>query len=78
MGVLRYVYVLALVVWLGGAVTLGALAAPATFDVLQVQQPDAGRVLAGRVFGEMLRQFHLVAYAAGAALLAARGESPSS
>ena len=69
MGVLRYVYVLALVVWLGGAVTLGALAAPATFDVLQVQQPDAGRVLAGRVFGEMLRRFHLVAYAAGAALL---------
>ena len=67
---LRYVYVLVLAVWLGGMVILGALAAPATFDVLQQQQPTTGRAAAGAVFGEMLRRFHIVAYAAGGLLLA--------
>ena len=67
---LRYVYVLVLAVWLGGMVILGTLAAPATFDVLQQQQPTTGRVTAGAVFGEMLRRFHIVAYAAGGLLLA--------
>jgi uncharacterized membrane protein len=66
---LRYVYVLALVVWLGGMIVLGALVAPATFDVLQASEPVAGRALAGEVFGVMLARFHYVAYAAGALLL---------
>ena len=35
---LRYVYVLALVVWLGGMVILGALVAPTLFQVLQKGQ----------------------------------------
>lgn len=66
---LRYVYVLALVVWLGGMVVLGALVAPTTFDVLQTREPVAGRVLAGDVFGRTIARFHYVEYAAGALLL---------
>src|SRR5687768_17124390 len=57
---LRYVYVLALVVWLGGMVLLGAVVAPATFQVLQSIEPIAGRALAGEVFGVTLARFHYV------------------
>ena len=42
---LRYLYVLALVVWLGGMVVLGAIIAPATFQVLQARAPEIGRAL---------------------------------
>ena len=66
---LRYVYVLALVVWLGGMVVLGALVAPTTFEVLQATEPLTGRALAGDVFGATIARFHYVAYAAGALLL---------
>lgn len=66
---LRYAYVLALVVWLGGMVVLGAIVAPTTFQVLQTSAPEIGRALAGDVFGSMLARFHYVAYAAGATLL---------
>lgn len=66
---LRYVYVLALVVWLGGMVVLGAVVAPATFQVLQASDPVDGRALAGELFGVTIARFHYVAYTAGAALL---------
>jgi uncharacterized membrane protein len=66
---LRYVYVLALVVWLGGMVILGALVAPTTFEVLQATEPASGRELAGAVFGATIARFHYVAYAAGGLLL---------
>ena len=66
---LRYVYVLALVVWLGGMVLLGAVVAPTTFEVLQARVPATGRALAGDVFGTILSRFHYVAYAAGGILL---------
>ena len=66
---LRYLYVLALVVWLGGMVILGALVAPTTFQVLQASAPATGRELAGAVFGATLARFHYVAYAAGGLLL---------
>jgi uncharacterized membrane protein len=59
----RYVALLALVVWLGGMVLLGLVVAPTTFRVLQAQDPQTGRVLAGSLFGEMLRIFHYIAYA---------------
>ena len=65
----RYAYVLALVVWLGGMVVLGALVAPSVFQVLQSRAPEAGRVLAGAVFGTILARFHLLAYVCGAVLL---------
>jgi uncharacterized membrane protein len=66
---LRYVYVLALVVWLGGMVLLGALVAPTTFEVLPASDPIAGRALAGDLFGAILARFHYVAYGAGVVLL---------
>jgi uncharacterized membrane protein len=66
---LRYVYVLALAVWLGGMVILGAMVAPTTFQVLQAVAPATGRELAGTVFGAMLARFHYIAYAAGGLLL---------
>jgi hypothetical protein len=67
---LRYVYLLALVVWLGGMVILGALVAPTTFQVLQSIEPSTGRALAGEVFGVAIARFHYVAYGAGGLLLA--------
>jgi Domain of unknown function (DUF4149) len=66
---LRYVYVLALVVWLGGMLILGALVAPMTFDVLQAIGGGQGRELAGALFGSMLARFHYIAYGAGGLLL---------
>jgi hypothetical protein len=66
---LRYVALLALVVWIGGLVGIGAIAAPATFDVMAWRHVPEGRVLAGAVFGEIFRRFQLVAYAAGTTLL---------
>jgi hypothetical protein len=66
---LRFVALLMLVIWIGGLLALGAIAAPSIFDVLATQ-PDQGRVLAGALFGEILRRFHLVTYVAGALLLA--------
>jgi len=65
---LRYVYLIALVIWLGGMVVLGAIIAPATFQVLQASAPDIGRTLAGELFGVILSRFQYVAYAAGGVL----------
>jgi len=70
---LRYVYVLALVIWLGGMVVLGALVAPATFQVLQAGAAENGRALAGELFGTLLERFHYVAYACGGVLLLSIG-----
>jgi uncharacterized membrane protein len=66
---LRYVYVLALIVWLGGMLVLGAVVAPATFEVLQAADPQSGRILAGELFGTLIARFHYVAYATGGVLL---------
>lgn len=66
---LRYLYVLALVTWLGGMLVLGALVAPTTFQVLGMAEGAEGRELAGAVFGAILGRFHYVAYGSGAVLL---------
>ena len=66
---LRYVYVLALVIWLGGMAVLGAIVAPATFQVLQASAAANGRALAGDLFGQILARFHYVAYASGGIML---------
>jgi hypothetical protein len=66
---LRYVALLALVLWIGGLAVLGGLAAPATFDVIAVRQIADGRELAGAIFGEALRRFHLLSYGCGGVLL---------
>lgn len=68
---LRYVYVLALAIWLGGMVVLGAVVAPTTFQVLQASEPVTGRLLGGAVFAAVLSRFHYVAYGTGALTLLA-------
>jgi uncharacterized membrane protein len=69
MVMLRYVYVLSLVMWLGGMILLGGIVAPTIFQVLQASAPGVGRALAGEAFGVMLGRFHYVAYGCGGALL---------
>jgi uncharacterized membrane protein len=62
---LRYLYVLALVLWLGGMTIAGLVVAPVTFGVLEAWNPTTGRVLAGDVFGAVLERVSLIAYLAG-------------
>jgi uncharacterized membrane protein len=66
---LRFVYVLALAVWLGGMTILGAVVAPTLFQTLQAADADSGRALAGLAFGAILDRFHYFAYACGVLLL---------
>jgi hypothetical protein len=68
---LRYAALLALSVWVGGLLVLGGIAAPSIFDVLAGRQIADGRVLAGAIFGEILRRFHLLSYACGVLVLGA-------
>jgi hypothetical protein len=73
---LRYAGLLALTVWVGGLLVLGAIGAPAIFDALAARQVLDDRAVAGAIFGEVLRRFHLLSYGCGAVLLttlAARG-----
>ena len=62
---LRYTSLVALAIWVGGLLGLGAVAAPAIFDTIAAQRTPDGRVLAGAIFGEVLRRFHLVMYGCG-------------
>ena len=68
---LRYLYALALVVWLGGMVVAGFVVAPTTFSVLEGWDAATGRVLAGQVFGAVLRRVHLIGYGAAIVMLLA-------
>lgn len=69
MYLLRYVAVLALVVWVGGLVALGGIAAPSAFDVMAARQVPDGRALAGALFGEMFQRFTPISYVAGGVVL---------
>jgi uncharacterized membrane protein len=69
--VLRYAYVLALVVWVGGLIATGAFVAPALFGVLQAEAGSGGRVLAGAAFGEVLRRVLIAGEVAGVAMFVA-------
>lgn len=66
---LRYAYVLALVVWVGALVAAGAFVAPALFGVLQTEAGATGRMLAGAAFGEVLRRVLLAGDVAGVVML---------
>lgn len=66
---LRYAGVLALTLWVGGGLVLGAIGAPSIFDVLAARHVADDRVLAGAIFGETLRRFHPLSYACGLVLL---------
>ena len=63
MVLLRYLYVVALVLWVGGLVSAGALVAPSVFGVLQSWDASEGRMLAGQVFGDVLRRLTWLSYA---------------
>jgi uncharacterized membrane protein len=63
MVLLRYLYVVALVLWVGGLVSAGALVAPSVFGVLQAWNASEGRMLAGQVFGDVLRRLTWLSYA---------------
>ena len=65
MVLLRYLYVVALVLWVGGLIVAGALVAPSVFGVLQTWNETQGRVLAGQVFGEVLLRLTWLSYAMG-------------
>lgn len=65
MVLLRYLYILALVLWLGGTVVAGGVVAPSIFGVLETWNPAEGRMLAGQVFGEVLQRLYWLAYAMG-------------
>lgn len=67
--VLRYLYVLALVAWLGGMLALGAIAAPSIFSVLEQQPSAGGRILADAVMTDIVRKFHFAAYMCGIVML---------
>jgi hypothetical protein len=67
--VLRYAALLALVVWVGGLLALGGIAAPSIFDVVAAREVPNGRLLSGALFGEILRRFTLVSYGAGGVLM---------
>jgi hypothetical protein len=71
MVVLRYVYVVALVVWIGGLIAAGAFVAPALFAVLQAESGLAGRALAGAAFGEILRRILVMGEIAGGTMFVA-------
>lgn len=66
---LRYAGVVALTLWVGGLLALGAVVAPSTFDILAARHVADDRVLAGAIFGEALRRFHLLSYACAFVLL---------
>lgn len=69
MFLLRYLYVVALVLWVGGLVAAGSLVAPSVFGVLQAWNATEGRVLAGQVFGEVLLRLTWLSYAMAAVML---------
>jgi len=66
---LRYVGLIALTVWIGGLLVLGAIGAPAIFGVVDARHVAEGRALAGAIFGEAFRRFTLVSYGCGALVL---------
>jgi Ca2+/Na+ antiporter len=65
---LRYLYVVALVLWVGGLVAAGALVAPSVFTVLQAWNETQGRVLAGQVFGDVLIRVTWLSYVMAAVM----------
>jgi hypothetical protein len=67
----RFATCLAIAVWIGGLLALGAVAAPAIFEVVALRHVPDGRMLSGAIFGEVLRRFHLVSYACGAVIVVA-------
>jgi Ca2+/Na+ antiporter len=71
MRAVRYVYVLALALWLGGMALAGFVVAPTIFSVLQAWNGSTGRVLAGDVFGAILSRLYIVGGSAAVLMIVA-------
>jgi hypothetical protein len=69
--VLRFVYLLALIVWVGGLVALGTVVGPTLSSLLRARFPSDGQAVAGATFGAILGQFHVVAAICGGVMLVA-------
>ena len=59
--------------WIGGLATLGMVAAPSLFYVLEQRDAEAGRALAGLLFGQIFLRFQQMAWFLGGALLTILG-----
>ena len=68
--VLRYLYVLALVAWVGGMLMLAGVAQPSIVAVLGPHNTSGGRVLAGALVADMQRRVQLTADLCGLVMLA--------
>jgi hypothetical protein len=64
----RYVAIAALVFWVGGMLTFGAIVAPTIFRVLEAADPVGGRTVAGTLVGTLVGRLHVVAYVCGAVM----------
>lgn len=69
MGFLRFVSLLGLSIWVGGAAVLGGVGAPMIFSSLEAHDPQAGRHLAGVVFGAVFARFQHLAWIMGGLLI---------
>jgi hypothetical protein len=68
---LRFAYLVALAVWLGGMIALGFTVAPSLFQTLPSLSPENGRAFAGDTFKVVLTRFHTVEYACGGTAIVA-------
>ena len=76
MTLLRLASLIVLALWVGGLATLGFLAAPTIFAVLELHElngAEGGRAMAGEVFGAVFQRFQHAAWAMGGLLLALYG-----
>jgi len=68
---LRFAYLVALALWLGGMIALGFTVAPSLFQTLPSLSPENGRAFAGDTFKVVLTRFHTVEYACGGTAIVA-------
>jgi hypothetical protein len=73
MNLLRYVAIVALGLWIGGIVALGAVGAPTLFEVLEGRDAVQGRDLAGLLFGMIFERFQRYAWGLGGVVLGTLG-----
>ena len=75
MSLLRLTSMIVLALWVGGLAALGFVAAPTIFSVLEgeLSGAEAGRAMAGEVFGAVFQRFQHVAWVLGGLLLALYG-----
>lgn len=74
----RWLHTIALALWLGGLIAIGALVAPVAFQTVRANPALAGdagaqAALAGGIVGDSLRRFNVVCYVCGGLLLLANG-----